>query len=158
MSCVPNVVSVSGFVFSLLHLRYSLTFIYYSVLCLVYRMLSVSLDCLFFIASLVFSSVYYTSLFCVLCTECCQCLWIFLSLLHLRYSSSNVAFTSLFCVLCTECCQCLWIFFSLLHLRYSSSNVYLLVCSVSCVPNVVSVSGLSFLYCIFGILALTFIY
>ena len=38
------------------------------------------------------------------------------------------------------------------------SNVYLLVCSVSCVPNVVSVSGLSFLYCIFGILALTFIY
>ena len=38
------------------------------------------------------------------------------------------------------------------------SNVYLLVCSVSCVPKVVSVSGLSFLYCIFGILALTFIY
>ena len=36
------------------------------------------------------------------------------------------------------------------------SNVYLLVCSVSCVPNVVSVSGLSFRYCIFGILALTF--
>ena len=33
------------------------------------------------------------------------------------------------------------------------SNVYLLVYSVSCVPNVVSVSGLSFFYCIFGILA-----
>ena len=34
----------------------------------------------------------------------------------------------------------------------SSSNVYLLVCSVYCVPNVVSVSGLSCLYCIFDIL------
>jgi hypothetical protein len=32
------------------------------------------------------------------------------------------------------------------------SSVYLLVSSVYCVPNVVSVSGLSFLYCIFGIL------
>ena len=79
VSCVPNVVSVSGLsciycIFGIL----ALTFIYYSVLCLVYLMLSVSLDCLFFIASSVFS------------------------------------------------------------------NVYLLVCSVSCVPNVVSVSGLSF--------------
>ena len=103
MSCVPNVVSVSG-------------------LSLVYRMLSVSLDCLvfiFFIASSVFSNVYL-----LVCSVSC---------VPNVVSVSGLSF--LYCIFGT---------FSL--------TFYLLVCSVSCVPNVVSVSGLSFLYCIFGIL------
>ena len=43
------------------------------VLCLVYPMLPVSLDCPFFIAPSVFSNIYLS---CVLCTLCCQFLWI----------------------------------------------------------------------------------
>ena len=84
-------------------------------------MLSVSLDCLFFIASSVFSNVYL-----LVCSVSCVPT---VSLDCLVFIASSVFY-----------------------------NVYLLVYSVSCVPNVVSVSGLSFLYCIFGILALTFIY
>ena len=46
-------------------------------------MLPVSLDCLFSIASSVFSNVYLS---CVLCSQCCQCLWIVYSRLSLRFS------------------------------------------------------------------------
>jgi len=48
------------------------------ILCLVYPMLPVSLDCPFLIAPSVFSNVYLFCLSssCVLCTQCCQCLWI----------------------------------------------------------------------------------
>jgi hypothetical protein len=53
------------------------------VLCLVYPMLSESLDCPFFIASLVFPIVYLS---CVLCTICCQFLWIVHFWLPLWYS------------------------------------------------------------------------
>jgi hypothetical protein len=52
-------------------------------LCLVYPMLSVSLDCIFLIAPLVFSDVYLS---CVLCTLCCQFLWIVYFWLPLWYS------------------------------------------------------------------------
>jgi hypothetical protein len=49
----------------------------------VYPMLPVSLECLFLIAPLVFSNIYLS---CVLCSLCCQFLWIVYFLLHLRYS------------------------------------------------------------------------
>jgi hypothetical protein len=39
----------------------------------VYLMLPISLDCIFLIAPLVFSNIYFS---CVLCTLCCQFLWI----------------------------------------------------------------------------------
>jgi hypothetical protein len=42
-------------------------------MCLVYPMLPVSLDCHYLIAPSVFSNVYLS---CVLCTLCCQFLWI----------------------------------------------------------------------------------
>ena len=65
MSCVPSVVSVSG-----LPPRFSLTFIHYleCVLCLVYPVLSVSLDCPFWIAASVFYDVYLLPT--VLCAQC----------------------------------------------------------------------------------------
>jgi hypothetical protein len=46
-------------------------------------MLSVSLDCIFLIAPLVFSDVYLS---CVLCTLCCQFLWIVYFWLPIWYS------------------------------------------------------------------------
>jgi hypothetical protein len=52
-------------------------------LCLVYSMLTVSLDCPFLIVHWVFSSVYLS---CVLRTQCCQCLWIVHSWLPPRFS------------------------------------------------------------------------
>ena len=102
VSCVPNVASVYGL----------LVF----VLCLVYPMLSVSMDC--------FSSS------CVLCTQCCQCLWI--ACLRPVSCVPNVVsvYELFFFVLCTQCCLYLWI----ACLR-----------SVSCVPNVASASRLSIL-------------
>jgi hypothetical protein len=45
----------------------------YVFLRLVYPMLPVSLDCPFLIVPLVFTNVYLS---CVLCTLCCQILWI----------------------------------------------------------------------------------
>ena len=79
VSCVPNVISVSGLTI-LFPFQLSLSLIYHqqSILCLVYPMLPVSLDCPFSIAPSVFSTVYITaySLFCVLCAQCCQCVWI----------------------------------------------------------------------------------
>jgi hypothetical protein len=70
VSCVNYVVSLSGLYifdcpFGILWRLF--------VLCLVYPMLSDSLDCPFLIAPLVFSHVYLS---CVLCTLCCQLLLI----------------------------------------------------------------------------------
>jgi hypothetical protein len=88
-------------VYCWLPLLYSLTFI---VLCLVYPMLSDSLDCIFLIASLVFSDVYLS---CVLCTLCCQFLWVVYFWLPLWYSLTFICLVS--CVLGTLCCQIIWI-------------------------------------------------
>ena len=60
-SCAPNVASFSGLSFFSLSLRYSLTCLF--VMCLVYHMLPVSLNCPFFIAPSVFSNVYQTHVF-----------------------------------------------------------------------------------------------
>ena len=58
VSCVPGATIVSG-----LPLRYFLTFIF--VLCLVYLVLPVVLDCPFLIAPSVFSNVYFRPVSCV---------------------------------------------------------------------------------------------
>ena len=51
--------------------------------------------------------------FFILCTLCCQCLWI--------------VFVLFVFILCTQCCQCLWIVFVLffLHLVYPMLSVSL---------------------------------
>ncbi len=100
-----------------------------SVLCLVYLMLPISLDCPFllplrysltficpvscipYVASLselsflitpsVFSNIYLS---CVLCTLCCQFLWIVLFITPSVFSNMYMS-----CLLCTLCCQFLWI-------------------------------------------------
>jgi hypothetical protein len=80
VSCVPYVASFSGlYIFDcpfgvLKHLF---------ILCLVYPILPVSLDCTLLIAPSVFSNVYLS---CVLCTLCCQFLWIVHYWLPLRCS------------------------------------------------------------------------
>jgi hypothetical protein len=72
VSCVPYVASFSGLYFSLLPLRYSLTGIC-TVSCVSYVASFSGL--FFFIAPSVFSNIYLS---CVLCTLCCQLLWIVL--------------------------------------------------------------------------------
>ena len=100
------------------------------VLFLVYYMWPVSLNCSLLIALSVFSNVYLS---CVLCTICCQFLWIVHCWLPLRCSLTFsclvscvlyvASFSGLFimiapsvfsnvylsCVLWTICCQFLWI-------------------------------------------------
>ena len=80
VSCVPYVASFSGLYifdcpFGVLQCLF--------VLCRVCAMLPVSLDCPFLIAPSVFSNVYLS---CVLCTLCCQFLWIVHFWLPLRFS------------------------------------------------------------------------
>jgi hypothetical protein len=88
VSCVPYVVRFSG-----LHIFYCPIGILWRlfVLCLVYPMLSDSLDCLFVITPLVFSDVYLS---CVLCTLCCQILWIVYFSLPLWYSLTFISAVS----------------------------------------------------------------
>jgi hypothetical protein len=80
VSCVLNVASVSA----LSILNCPLGFLYcLFVVCLVYSMLTVPLDCPFLIAHSVFSNVYLSW---VLCTQCWQDLWIVHSWLSPRFS------------------------------------------------------------------------
>jgi hypothetical protein len=119
----PYVASFSGLSFFSLPLRYSLTFIC-PVSCVHYVASFSGLS--FFITPSVLSNIYLS---CVLCTLCCQFLWIVLFLLPLPYSLtcicpvscepyvarfsglsffitpwvfSNIYFS---CVLCTQCNQ-----------------------------------------------------
>jgi hypothetical protein len=116
-------------------------------------MLPVSLDCQFLIAPSVFSNIYLS---CVLCTLCCQFLWIVHFWLPLRYSLTFICpvscvpyvasfsglsffitpsvFSNIYlsCVLCILCCQFLWIVHFWLPLRYSLTFIR----PVSCVPYV----------------------
>ena len=125
----------------------------------------------------------FPSHFIVVCTLCCQFLWIvhFLLLLRLVYPilpvyldcpfliapSSCVPYVaslsglSMFdwpFVLCTICCQFLWIVHVWLSLRlvYPMLPVSLdcpcLIAPSSCIPYVSSFSGLSIFDCPFGIL------
>ena len=121
-SCVPNVASFSR--------------LFAFVLCLVYPMLSVSLDC--------FPSS------CVLCIQCCQFLCIVC--LRLVYPMLPVSLDCLpsSCVLCTQCCQFLWIVLPFVLCTQCCQFLWI-VCLrlVSCVPNVVSFSGLfAFVLCL----------
>jgi hypothetical protein len=108
---------------------------------------------------------------CVLCTLCCQFLWIVYIWLPLWYSLTFICPVScvpyvvsfsglsifdcplvfpnvyLSCVLYTLCCQVLGIVYFWLPLWYSLT----FICLVSCAPYVASFSGLSIFYCPFGI-------
>ena len=110
-----------------LPLRYSLTCIC-PVSCVPYVASFSGLS--FYITPSVFSNMYLS---CVLCTLCCQFLWIVLFTLPLRYSLTCICpvscvsyvasfsglsfyitpsvFSNMYlsCVLCTLCCQFLWI-------------------------------------------------
>ena len=109
-------------VFSFLCCVFVLLFVF--VLCLVCPMLSVSLNCLHplsCVPNVVSVSEFSSS--CVLCAQCCQCLWIVfvlclvcpmlsVSLNCLRPVSCvpnvvSVSELSSSCVLCAQCCQCL---------------------------------------------------
>ena len=174
-------------------------------------MLYVSLDCPLLVFSSVVSNVYLLSLSCVLCIQCCMCLWIVHYWLPLQFSLtftcclcpvscvsnvvcvsglsiigspsvvsnvyllslscvlcmlyvsldcpllvfssvvSNVYLSSLSCVLCIQCCMCLWIVHYWLPLRFSLTFTCCL-CPVSCVLNVVCVSGLSIIGFLFSCL------
>ena len=95
-------------------------------------MVTVSLDCPFVIAPSVFSSIYLS---CVLCTLCCQFLWIFHFCLSLRYSLTFI---------CPVSCVHYVTSFSGLYFCIAPSVFLTLVCPVSCVPYVTSFSGLYF--------------
>ena len=132
-----------------------MTFIYYlqSVVCLVCPVLPVSLDCPFLILLRV-SLMFIYSLEIVqfrVCPVSLDCT--FLITLPLRFSLTFIHYLE--CVLClvypvlSVSLDCpFWIAASVFY------DVYLLprVCPMSCVPSVVSVSGLSVLDCRLGFL------
>ena len=122
------------------------------ILCLVCSMLSVSLDCLHPVTSVLnVVSISGFSSSCVQCAQCCQCLWIVfvlclvcpmlsVSLDCLRPVSSvpnvaSVSGLSSSCVQCAQCCQCLDGPFVIPS--SVSSNVYLhhQIHSLSTTPN-----------------------
>ena len=187
-SCVPYVASFSGlsvfdYPFVLCNLCYQFLWIvsFWLPLRLVDPMLTVSLDCQFCItpSSCVpnvasFSGLSVSDYPFVLCTLCCQFLWIvhFWLPLRLVYPMLPVSLDCLFLitpsscvpyvtrvsglsvsdypfVLCTLCCQFLWIvrFWLPLRLVYPMLPVSLdcpfLITPPSSVPNVASFSGLS---------------
>ena len=189
-SCVPYVASFSGlsvfdYPFVLCNLWYQFLWIvsFWLPLCLVDTMLPVSLDCQFLITPS--SCVPYVASFSglsvfdypfVLCTQCCQFLWIVRFWLPLRLvypmlpvsldcpflitpsscvpyltSFSGLSVFDYYFVLCTLCCQFLWIvrFWLPLRLVYPMLPVSLdcqfLITPSSCVPYFASFSGLSVL-------------
>jgi hypothetical protein len=80
VSCVPS----ATIVFGLSIPDWSFGFLWrLFVLCLVYPVLPLSLDCLFLISPSVFSNPYLS---CILSTQCYHCLWIVHSWLVLRFS------------------------------------------------------------------------
>jgi hypothetical protein len=90
-------------------------------------MLYVSQDCPLYVSSSVVSNVYLLSLYCVLCIQCCMCLWI----VHYRFPLRlSLTFTYCLCPVSCVCCMCLWIVHYMFPLRVVS-NVYLL--SLYCV-------------------------
>jgi hypothetical protein len=138
VSCVPYVTSSSALY--ILDCPFGILWRIF-VLCLVYPVLPVSLDCPFCIAPLVFSDVYLS---CVLVypmlSDSLDCPFVIAPLVF--------SYVYLFCVLHNLFCQFLWIVHFWLPLWYS----LLFICLVSCVPYVVRFSGLSICDCAFSIL------
>ena len=130
VSCLLYAASFSGLFIALS------VFITLFVLCLVYSMLPVSLDCSCFITLSVFYNIYLS---CVLSTLCCQFLWIVHVLLPFRYSITFI---------CPVSCLLYVASFSGLFMFYVFYNIYL-----SCVLSTpASFSGLFMFYYPFGIL------
>ena len=105
-----------------LPLRYSLTFIC-PVSCVPY-VASFSGLYFFIITPSVFSNRY---LYCVLCTLCCQFLWIVLF-----YCPSVFSNIYLSCVLCTLCCQFLWIVLFITPSVFSNMYLSCVFCTLCC--------------------------
>ena len=99
------------------------------VLCFVYSILTVSLDCPFLIVNSVFFNVYLS---CVLRTHCWQCLWIVHSWWSPLFSLMFIYPVS--CVLNADSAYGL-------SIRFSQT----FICLVSCLLNVDSAFGLSIL-------------
>ena len=125
VSCVPNVAS-----FSRLFILHCHSVLLVFVLCVVYQMLPVSLDCPFLIAPQFCLLSSY-----VLCTKCCRFLWI----VHSSLPLSFVCLRPVFCV--PNVVSFLWI------VHYSLPLSVVCLHPVSYVPNVASFSGLSILHC-----------
>jgi hypothetical protein len=90
VSCVPSPTIVSGLSIP----DWSFGFLWrFFVLCLVYPVLLLSLDCLFLFSPSVFSNAYLS---CVLYTQCYHYLWIVHPWLFLRFSLTLIC--SVFCV------------------------------------------------------------
>ena len=122
--CVPYVASFSGLSCCIAPSVFSNIYLFFVPYVASFYGLS------FFITRSVFSNIYLS---CVLCTLCCQFLWIILFLLPLRYSLTFICpvscipyvasfsglsffitpsvFSNMYlsCVLCALCCQFLWI-------------------------------------------------
>jgi hypothetical protein len=84
---------------------------------------------------LVFCVVFFAlSSFYVLYAYCCQCLWVVFVL----------------CLVCLICCLCLWVVFVLCLVCLMLPVSLDCLRSISCMPNVASVSGLSSFYVLYA--------
>ena len=106
---------------------------------LVRPMLPVSLDCQVVIAHSVFSNVYLS---CVLCAQCCQCIWIVKSWLPIQFSLMFI---------CPVCCVSNVASVSGLSIIFFQFSL-MFICPVCCVSNVASVSGLSIIFFRFSLM------
>jgi hypothetical protein len=138
LSCVFNGDKCLCIIHSWLSPQFSLMFI---VLCLVYSMLTVPLDCPFLIAHSVFSNIYLSSVLCIQ--------WRQVSL-HYPFLIVTSVFSNIYLsfVLCAQCWQYLWIIHSWSLPPFSLTSTW----HVSCVLNVDRTSGLSILDCPLGFL------
>ena len=125
----------------------------FNIMCCVFVLCCVclrSVSCVPNVASFCLSS------FSVLCTQCCQVLFVFVQCLVYPMLPGCVCLRSVSCVpnvasfclssfsvLCTQCCQFLFVFVQCLV--YPMLPGFVCLRSVSCVPYVASFSGLSIL-------------
>ena len=136
-----------------LPLRYSLTF-FCPVSC-VPNVASFS-GLSFFITHSVFSNMYLS---CVLCTLCCQFIWIVL--FHYPSVFSNMYLS---CVLCSLCCQFLWIvlfhypFGILQHLFVLCHGYHILPVSLDCLFLAPSIFSNIYLSCVLCTLCCQFLW
>ena len=113
-------------------LAFSLVLYFVTVLCLVCRILSVSLDCHFFnvpsfmfsVCAFLFALFYVLSFFSsrVLCAQYCLCLWNVHSLVFPKAYVFCVVLCC--CWFCCNCCQCLWIVHSWMSLLFYLTVIY----------------------------------
>ena len=99
----------------------ALQFRMYIIIILCIEIIQIKLECnyVIFFCKLFLCVQWCVCLFClssscVLCTQCCQFLWIVYS----AFSNVYLFCLSSSCVLCTQCCQFLWIVYSVFSIVY----------------------------------------